>query len=106
MDGLLTIEIETLPGSIDVDDQGVKLPDDEALYVVMENWHVLPTGAALDQPNATEVLFGYRGQYVHWLRPGGTTDKLYVRSLEEISLKTRPGETATIFYSYTRRKRK
>ncbi len=88
---------EAHPGSVEVTEKGITLPDEDARFVMLENWH-LTTDLTADQ--TVEVLWGYRGQYLHWLRSGGSSQLLPVRNLQDICLRTKPGETVTVFFSY------
>lgn len=84
-------------GSIDVTERGVTLPDEPATAIKMENWSLLP---GLDAPNPADVLWGYHGSYIHWLNAGGNTEFLPITNTSQINLRTKAGETATIFYSF------
>ncbi len=84
-------------GSIIVKETGVTLPTESAIAIKMENWDLLQD---LITANGNDVLWGYGGAYIHWLRAGGNTEFLPVTNLESINLRTKPGQQCEIFYSY------
>jgi hypothetical protein len=102
----LTTELvgEADGGSIDVDERGVRLPDVEALLLRLDNWSVKPEPADLSAANTTAVIYGFYGQLLHFLRADSATEYLIVpgRNLRNVILRTKPGETVTIFYSWQR----
>ena len=88
---------EARTGHLDVTEKGVTLPDEVARFVKLENWNLQPD---LITDNNVDALWGYNGDFVHWLRSGGNTELLPIRNLQTICLRTKPGQTVTIFYSY------
>lgn len=86
-------------GNILVTEAGVRLPAASASFIKMENWDVAPD---MTTPNAAAIVWGYGSAYLHWLQPGGSTDYTRVPSgnLNQIVARTRPGETALLFFSY------
>ncbi|MGI8996418.1 MAG: hypothetical protein ACR2GW_07065 [Pyrinomonadaceae bacterium] len=89
-------------GSIVVTEQGVTLPNEPARSIKMENWDIKPDFAlpADQQANAVDVLWGYGGAYIHWLKAGGNTEFLPITNLANINLRTKPGQQCEIFYSF------
>ncbi len=96
---LLGLEGRPQSGSAVVTDKGVRLPDEAARFVMLENWYVLDDDL-LTNAHAIDVLWGYNGTYSHWLRAGGSTALLPVNNLNFISLRSKPGETITIYFSW------
>ena len=95
------LEGVALADSIEVTEKGITLPKEAARLVKLENWDVLPD-TTLTAGNNVDVLWGYKGIYSHWLRAGGNTELLPISNLSDICLRTRPGQSVTIFYSFYR----
>lgn len=103
--------------AVKVDERGVSLPNRPARFVMMSNWNVennsnftyksgtesagsrAVTEAAYGGAGA-EVLWGFRGTYAHQLFAGQTTILIPITNLEDICLRTRPGQSVTIWYSF------
>ena len=86
-------------GHVDVTEQGVRLPKIRARKVKLENWSLMPD---LQTANTVDAVWGYYNQFLHWLNAGGNTDDLLVpeQDLSNIVLRTKAGQTVTIFYSW------
>ena len=84
-------------GLVEVTERGARFPNEQARLVKLENWHLEED---LVTPNTVDVLWGYNGQYVHWLRAGGNTELLPISNLQDISIRTKAGESVLIFYSW------
>jgi len=93
--------------SILVTEAGVRLPVQEARYVLLSNWNV-QNNAAFTRKAASdimealedEVYWGFNGVYAHQLFPGRTTELIPVNDLSQICLRSRPSESITIWYSW------
>lgn len=86
-----------MSGAMDVTDAGVRLPDEPARFVKLENW---PVKNDLVTPNEIDVVWGYHGLYTHWIRYGGNSELIPVNNCSNISLRTRPGESVTVYFSW------
>ncbi len=84
-------------GSVLVTELGVILPNEPARAIKMENWDLLQD---LVTANGNDVLWGYGGAYIHWLKAGGNTEFLPITNLANINLRTKPGQQCEIFYSF------
>jgi len=94
--------------SIVVTEGGVRLPDEPARLVMLSNWNVEnePTFTLKAAPGLiieeqlNEVYWGFNGVYAHQLFPGKDSEWMPIANLQQISLRSRPGETAQIWFSW------
>lgn len=99
--------------AVEVDEDGVRLPDIPAIAAMLSNWNVennpaLPlkagsAGTGLYSPDREaqlEVYWGFGGVYAHQLFPGDTTAIIPLTNLKDVCLRSRPGQTVTIWFSY------
>ncbi len=106
-------------GSIEVTEKGARLPKQTARFVMLSNWSVqddssysakpsydetnnVINGGATDaaQPPNTEIYFGFGGNEAHQLFAGQTTVLIPVSDLSQITVRTRPNQRTTIFFSW------
>lgn len=96
--------------SILVDADGVRLPNQPARYLILSNWNVqndpamtIKGGAgSLLEELGEEVYWGFNGVYAHQLFPSQTTGLIPVNNLQQICLRTRTGDSITVWYSWIR----
>ena len=96
--------------SVTVTEQGIRLPFTPAVAVMLSNWNVdndpalgLKAGsgsANLVQDDLNEVYWGFGGVYAHQLFASGCSEIIPVTNLQDICLRSRAGQTVTIWYSY------
>lgn len=92
-----------------VTEQGITLPKITAKYLILSNWNILndKSMALLANPNnvapvelESEVYWGFRGVFAHQLFPGQTSELIPVNDLSQITLRSRPGKSTTVWYSW------
>lgn len=116
-------------GSILVTEKGVSLPNIPATGFILSNWNIdnkasfpyrrdttnafgdanAPADAkatTILQQSGNEIIWGFNGNYAHQLFAGQTTPLFPCGNLSEVSLRTRPGQKITIFYSYFQKGKK
>lgn len=96
--------------SIKVGDGELKrLPDQPCKFAVISNWNVqdVPsftikaTGASgFYDDSADEVYYGFNGIIMGQIMPARSTELLPVNNLNQICVRTRPGDSITIWYAW------
>ena len=96
--------------SVTVTEQGVRLPFTPAIAVMLSNWNVdndpalslkAGSGAADFAPDdLNEIYWGFNGVYAHQLFASQCTDIIPVTNLQDVCLRSRAGQTVTIWFSY------
>ena len=99
--------------AVEVDANGTRLPDIPAIAVKLSNWNVEnepnftlrpgSAGSGLYSPekeSQLEIYWGFGGVYAHQLFPGESTDLIPLTNLKDVCLRSRPGQTVTIWFSY------
>ena len=112
-DALITKVNHCYSSAVEVDANGVRLPDIPAIALMLSNWNVEnepsfalrpgTAGSGLYSPekeSQLEIYWGFGGVYAHQLFPGDTTPVIPITNLKEICLRSRPGQRVTIWFSY------
>lgn len=93
--------------SILVVEGGVRLPDEDCRLVKLANWNAandesfaFKAAPGLIEESGDEVYWGFAGIYAHQLFTSRETDWIPVNNLNQISLRSRPGETVHVWYSW------
>ena len=100
---------EVFGSSVEVDENGVVLPNNPCRYVMLMNWNsdesssltYLPVSAdGLYENTNSEFYYGFRGVYVAQLYPSQSSGLLPVRNTNLICVRTRPGITRRLFFAW------
>lgn len=110
MDGLTIFGREPFSSSVLVTETGIRLPAVPAIAFKLSLWNTAnePTfslKADAGDPNfvaddLNEIYWGFKGVLAHQLFVSTSTDVLGCTNLQDVCLQTRPGQTATVWYSY------
>ena len=112
-DAMITNVNHCYSSAVEVDENGVRLPDIPAIAAMLSNWNVdnAPAlgirtgsvGSGLYSPEKEiqlEIYWGFGGVYAHQLFPGESTGIVPLTNLKDVCLRSRPGQTVTIWFSY------
>jgi hypothetical protein len=100
---------EVFAGSVEVTAAGVVLPNNPCRYVMLCNWNTNTAPAlnysalsfdGLYENSGLEFLYGFNGAYVAQLFPSQNSGLLPVKNTNLICVRTRPGQTRTLFYAW------
>jgi hypothetical protein len=88
----------------------VRLPNQRCRYAMLSHWNVINnassfafrtvSGDQMYENAGDEVYFGFNGVLVAQLFPSQSTGLLPVNNLDQICLRSRPGDDITIWYAW------
>lgn len=100
---------EARSSSFDVSETLKRLPDNPCRFVMLSNWNAADdtalsysglSGDSLYENAGDEIYYGFFGVIAHQLYPTQTTGLLPVKNTNMISVRTRPGETRKLFFTW------
>jgi hypothetical protein len=91
-------------------DKLVRLPDQPCKFALLSNWStedtpLLPEKSDAGVPesdldNLQELYYGFNGRLVAQLLDGRSTELLPVANLSQICVRTRPGQSGTLYFAW------
>ena len=90
-------------------DKLVRLPDQPCKFAMLSNFNIQNDSAftlkasgtgGLYQDIGEEVYYGFNGIVIAQLFPAESTQLLPVNNLDQVCLRTRPGDSITIWYAW------